>query len=51
MLSFLRADRWSAFAGKIDVGEIAARNLLGEQGGRIMAGLISGGLDFVRSAR
>ena len=33
-----------AFAGKIEVGEIAARNLLGEQGGRVMAALIAGGL-------
>ena len=33
-----------SFAGKIEVGEIAARNLLGEQGGRVMAALIAGGL-------
>jgi APA family basic amino acid/polyamine antiporter len=41
---FLVSGPMDAFAGKIEVGEIAARNLLGEQGGRVMAGLIAGGL-------
>ena len=41
---FLASGPPGAFAGKIEVGEIAARNLLGEQGGRLMAALISGGL-------
>ena len=41
---FLASGPAGAFAGKIEVGEIAARNLLGEQGGRLMAALISGGL-------
>ena len=41
---FLASGPANAFAGKIAVGEIAARNLLGEQGGRVMAALISGGL-------
>ena len=41
---FLASGPADAFAGKIEVGEIAARNLLGEQGGRLMAALISGGL-------
>ena len=31
---FLASGPMGAFAGKIEVGEIAARNLLGEQGGR-----------------
>ena len=39
---FLASGPMDAFAGRIEVGEIAARNLLGEQGGRIMAGLIGG---------
>ena len=41
---FLMSGPMDAFSGKIEVGEIAARNLLGEQGGRVMAGLIAGGL-------
>ena len=41
---FLMSGPMDAFAGKIEVGEIAARNLLGEQGGRVMAALIAGGL-------
>jgi APA family basic amino acid/polyamine antiporter len=41
---FLASGPMSGFAGKIEVGEIAARNLLGEQGGRIMSALIAGGL-------
>jgi APA family basic amino acid/polyamine antiporter len=41
---FLASGPLEDFAGKIEVGEIAARNLLGEQGGRVMAALIAGGL-------
>ena len=41
---FLASGPMDAFAGKIEVGEIAARNLLGEQGGRVMAALIAGAL-------
>jgi basic amino acid/polyamine antiporter, APA family len=41
---FLVSGPMDAFAGKIEVGEIAARNLLGERGGRVMAALIAGGL-------
>ena len=41
---FLMSGPMDAFAGKIEVGEIAARNLLGDQGGRVMAALIAGGL-------
>jgi APA family basic amino acid/polyamine antiporter len=41
---FLASGSMDSFAGKIEVGEIAARNLLGEQGGRVMAALIAGGL-------
>jgi APA family basic amino acid/polyamine antiporter len=41
---FLASGPAEAFAGKIEVGEIAAQNLFGEQGGRLMAALISGGL-------
>ncbi len=41
---FLASAPMDAFEGKIEVGEIAARNLLGEQGGRVMAALIAGGL-------
>lgn len=47
---FLVSGPMSEFAGKIAVGEIAARNLLGEKGGRIMAGLIGGGLISAISA-
>jgi APA family basic amino acid/polyamine antiporter len=47
---FLASGPMDAFAGKIAVGEIAARNLLGEQGGRIMAGLIGGCLISAVSA-
>ena len=36
---FLASGPMAEFAGKIEVGEIAARNFLGEQGGRIMAAL------------
>jgi APA family basic amino acid/polyamine antiporter len=41
---FLASGPMDTFAGKIEVGEIAARNLLGEQGGRVMAALIAGAL-------
>jgi basic amino acid/polyamine antiporter, APA family len=47
---FLASGPINEFARKIAVGEIAARNLLGEQGGRIMAGLIGGGLISAISA-
>lgn len=47
---FLASGPMSAFAGKIEVGEIAARNLLGDQGGRIMSGLIGAGLISAISA-
>jgi APA family basic amino acid/polyamine antiporter len=47
---FLASGPMSEFSGKIAVGEIAARNLLGEQGGRIMAALIGGGLISAISA-
>ena len=47
---FLASGPMGEFAGKIEVGEIAARNLLGEQGGRIMAALIGGGLISAISA-
>jgi len=47
---FLASGPMNTFAGKIEVGEIAARNLLGEQGGRIMAGLIGAGLISAISA-
>jgi APA family basic amino acid/polyamine antiporter len=47
---FLASGPMPEFAGKIAVGEIAARNLLGERGGRIMAGLIGGGLISAISA-
>lgn len=42
--AFLASGPMDSFRGKIEVGEIAARNLLGEQGGRVMAALIAGGL-------
>ncbi|HEY5705937.1 MAG TPA: amino acid permease [Terrimicrobiaceae bacterium] len=41
---FLASGPMDTFVGKIEVGEIAARSLLGEQGGRVMAALIAGGL-------
>jgi APA family basic amino acid/polyamine antiporter len=47
---FLASGPMSEFAGKLAVGEIAARNLLGEKCGRIMAGLIGGGLISAISA-
>jgi APA family basic amino acid/polyamine antiporter len=47
---FLASGPMNEFSGKIEVGEIAARHLLGEEGGRIMAGLIGGGLISAISA-
>ena len=47
---FLGSGPMQDFVGKVEVGEIAAKNLLGEQGGRIMAGLISAGLVSAISA-
>jgi APA family basic amino acid/polyamine antiporter len=47
---FLASGPMQEFVGKIAVGEIAARNLLGPEGGRIMAGLIGGGLISAISA-
>ena len=47
---FLGSGPMEGFAGKKEVGEIAATNLLGAQGGRIMAGLISAGLISAISA-
>lgn len=47
---FLGSGPMEGFAGVREVGEIAARNLLGEQGGRIMSGLISAGLISAISA-
>lgn len=47
---FLGSGPMQEFSGKMEVGEIAARNLLGEEGGRVMAGLISAGLISAISA-
>ena len=47
---FLASGPMGEFAGKIEVGEIAARNLLGAEGGRIMSALIGGGLISAISA-
>ncbi|HEY5812800.1 MAG TPA: amino acid permease, partial [Terrimicrobiaceae bacterium] len=47
---FLASGPMNLFAGRIEVGEIAARNLLGDRGGRIMAGLIGIGLVSAISA-
>lgn len=47
---FLAAAPIQEYVGKIEVGEIAARHLLGEDGGRIMSGLISLGLISAISA-
>lgn len=47
---FLGSGPMADFAGKIEVGEVAAQNLLGEVGGRVMAGLISVGLISAISA-
>ena len=41
---FLRSAPTSELAGKLEVGQVAAAHILGEAGGRIMAGLISFGL-------
>jgi APA family basic amino acid/polyamine antiporter len=47
---FLASGPMEDFADKKEVGEIAARHLLGESGGRIMAGLIGFGLVSAISA-
>ena len=47
---FLASAPMSSFVGKPEVGEIAARHLIGEAGGRIMAGLIGFGLVSAISA-
>lgn len=47
---FLASGPMQDFAGRLEVGEIAASNLLGDTGGRIMAGLISAGLISAISA-
>ena len=47
---FLASGPLADFAGKKEVGEIAARHLLGVSGGRIMAGLIGFGLVSAISA-
>jgi len=47
---FLASGPMADFAGKREVGEIAARNLLGGFGGRVMAGLIGIGLVSAISA-
>ncbi len=41
---FLRSAPTSELAGKLEVGQVAATHILGEAGGKIMAGLISFGL-------
>lgn len=47
---FLGSGPMRDFADKIEVGEIAARNLLGARGGQIMSGLIAAGLVSAISA-
>ncbi len=47
---FLGSGPMQDFAGRIAVGEIAARNLLGVRGGQIMSGLIAAGLVSAISA-
>jgi len=47
---FLGSGPMGGFVGKIEVGEIAARNLIGDLGGRVMSGLISAGLISAISA-
>ncbi len=47
---FLMSGPMKEFVGKIEVGEIAARNFLGPEGGRVMSGLISLGLISAISA-
>lgn len=41
---FLRSEPMASYAGQIEVAEIAATALFGNDGGRLMAGLIGGGL-------
>lgn len=47
---FLASAPPAELAGKVEVGEVAARYLFGESGGRLMACLISGGLVAALSA-
>lgn len=47
---FLSCAPMAEFAGKIDVGKIAAGRLWGEAGGRVMSGIIAVGLLSVMSA-
>ncbi len=47
---FLASAPLAAYAGKIEVGEIAARHLLGEGGGRLLAAVIGVGLISALSA-
>lgn len=47
---FLLSAPLAEYAGKIEVGDVAATHLLGEAGGRVMAGLIGGGLVSAISA-
>ena len=47
---FLASAPPGEFAGKVEVGEIAARHLFGDVGGRIMACVIAGGLVAALSA-
>jgi len=47
---FLASAPGAEYAGKVEVGEIAARHLFGEAGGRIMAGVIAAGLVAALSA-
>ncbi len=47
---FLAAAPLQDYVGKIEVGQIAAEHLLGDEGGRIMSGLISLGLISAISA-
>ena len=47
---FLNSAPMGDFAGKIDVGKVAATHLWGEPGGRVMSGIIAVGLLSVMSA-
>jgi len=47
---FLRAAPMETYVGKIAVAEIAARNIFGDVGGRVMAGIIGAGLISTLSA-
>lgn len=47
---FLASAPMAAYAGKIEVGEIAARHVLGEGGGRLLAAVVAVGLISALSA-